>query len=81
MDEIQEPPRSQVIINVIIQLLISKTVLSYSHVVQYHAILYCSGIITQVLLHGPWGYVISYQPQCALIRIYAFKWRVAWYFV
>ena len=35
----------------------------------------------RVLLHGPWGYVVSWQPQCILIRIYAFERRVTWYFV
>ena len=33
------------------------------------------------LLHGPWGYVISQQPQCASIRIDAFEQRVTWCFV
>ena len=39
---------------------------------------YC---MARVLLHGPWGYAVSKQPRCALIRINAFERRVTWYSV
>ena len=38
---------------------ISTTVFSYSCAVQYHMILHGTGVITRVLLHGPWSYVVS----------------------
>ena len=60
---------------------ISTTVFSYSCAVQYHTILHGVGVIAQVLLHGPWGYAVSWQPRCALIIIDAFDQRVTWYFV
>ena len=53
----------------------------YSRAVQYHTILHGTGVIAQVLLHGPWGYAVSKQLWCALIRIDAFERRVTWYFV
>ena len=38
---------------------ISTTVFSYSRAVQYHTILYGVGVIARVLLHRPWGFVVS----------------------
>ena len=38
---------------------ISTTVFSYSRAVQYHTILHGVGVIVRVLLHRPWGYVVS----------------------
>ena len=41
---------------------------------QYHTILHR-------FWHGPWGYAVSKQPQCTLIRSSVIKQQVIWYFV